>query len=446
MNTTAAALSLIALGVTLLGMIVPFLFGARGRDANWLASLSVGVTIWLAAQSYAFLTGSWEVPAAILNALANLLPALLIGFLQPRRGWILILVASLLVIPIAVARYYEAVDSRAGILLLLWQIAMWSWSVYLIAARVKEERVNHDQSRRKLMRLIMIALSAFVPIIIIIASFSGRLVTYGFLFPLLMIALQLILLTGMARLRFYDIEVRAARATELAAESVDAERMALLGELTATLAHEIRNPLTGIRSLAQRLANDEVDAEKRRRYAEVILDESGRVEQLVGSLLNVARRSAQTPSHSSTNVHDVADSVKILVDPRARKRKITVTNRVSIALILDTNREALTQSLLNLVINAVHHSPEGGEVVIDATISDSVLITVRDHGSGIEEAENQEIWKPFYSRTGGTGIGLAVVDRLSRELGWTATCANAEDGGARFTLSIPRSEGAGEAE
>lgn len=436
MDRAAAALSLIAFGVTAFGAALPYFFGARSREIRWVTALSLGVAAWLVAQSFGFLTGSWEHASTILNALANLLSGLFLGFaLLPRdgspspRSWLAV-GAGLLMLPVAMANHFQLpLTQVTGPVLLLWQIAAWVGGAFLL---VRNTERRTPAAQRLLARGVTLGLTSIIPVILV-ASFISTRLTYGYLFPLLMMGLQFLLVIGIAKLQFYDIEVRALRVQELATEASDAERMAIVGELAATLAHEIRNPLTGIQSLAQRMATEELDAAKRRRYAEVIVGESRRVESLLGTLLGVARRAPG--ARAEVRLADLFEDVRLLVEPRARKKQVSLVTDDAGGSV-HACRDALSQSLLNVMINAIAQSPEGGRVRLGAgRRGDRMEIAIEDEGPGIEDAN--EIWKPFYSGTGGTGLGLALVERTARSEGWEVHAENQPGRGARFVVSIP---------
>jgi signal transduction histidine kinase len=259
-----------------------------------------------------------------------------------------------------------------------------------------------------------------------------------YLMPLAMVWIQALLFVGVARLRFYDIEVRAARTGELAAAMAEQERMAVVGELAATLAHEIRNPLTGVRSLAQRLADDDVDEAKRRRYAGVILEETARLERLVSNLLGVARR---TPRPGAAGVRTplapLFDDLALLVSGRAERAGVRIALDGAGA-EASAAREPLAQVLLNLLLNAMAHTPAGGTVTLSARDAGTgVELLVRDQGAGIPEAEREGVWTPFHTGGSGTGLGLAVVRRIAEEEGWRASIGDAPGGGAEVRVLVP---------
>jgi signal transduction histidine kinase len=263
--------------------------------------------------------------------------------------------------------------------------------------------------------------------------------------PLLVVWLQLLVFFGVARLRFYDIEVRARRTGEIASAAAEQERLAVVGELSATLAHEIRNPLTGMRSLAQRLAEEAIDEDRRRRYASVILQEVERVERLVAGLLGLARRPEGAGTAEPFDLKELLDDLELLVAGRAAAGGVRLEMQAGGA-VPHARREAVAQALLNLLLNAIAHSPRGGvvRVAVRAAAGEAgaMEIVVADRGAGIAPTERETVWEPFRSGSGGTGLGLAVVRRLAREHGWTAALLDREGGGTEAVLRLPSSASA----
>jgi signal transduction histidine kinase len=215
----------------------------------------------------------------------------------------------------------------------------------------------------------------------------------------------------------------------------------VLGELAATIAHEVRNPLTGVSSLAQRITRGDVSAEKSREYAGVILDETARVEKLVSNLLDVARRGARSrpTARTLTPLAPVVADVVLLVEARARRKMVAIETHIAAAVVACASRELITQALLNLLLNAVEHAPGGTVVEVRAQHAGAdVELIVRDRGPGIPPHERERVFQPFYStRPDGTGLGLSVVRHLAREQQWRVSISDTPGGGASFHLVIP---------
>ncbi len=208
-------------------------------------------------------------------------------------------------------------------------------------------------------------------------------------------------------------------------------RLAALGEMSAVLAHEIRNPLASLKGNAQLLARSLPEGEKPRGKAERVVDEAVRLESLTNDLLEFARS---------------GEIERTEVDPAALLREAAAgVDGERIRLDLDEapaswplDRERVRQVLTNLLENAVQAGPDAVSAAVRRRGS-RLLFTVRDRGRGIPEAELARIFEPFYTlRTTGTGLGLAVAKRLVELHGGTITAANADGGGALFEIEVPR--------
>lgn len=438
----AAAVAFFALGASLLGTGLLLLFNPHSRGVRWFALFMANITVWLLVQGVAFASGDWARWGPIHAGVVHMLPgtflaAVLVDSLnRPLREVLGVLALAVLLLP-AFLRPFGLITLGE----LIWQIVGWGAGSFLMWRCARRDLFARAGDR--LGTTIVVSCLA-VPVIVAGAMVLSELVEgshafFIFAMPLIVVALQFVIFLGVVHLRFYNIEVRAARSGELAAKAAEVERLALLGELSASLAHEVRNPLTGVRSLAQRLAEDEVEDGRRRRYAGIILDELGRVERIVLNLLGLARRgTAPGQGEARTALGPLFEDLLLLVRSRAEKARVTLVADAS-GLNAPVLREALAQALLNLVLNAIAHSPAGGRVELLARgDGDHIRILVRDQGPGVPAGERDRIFEPFYSRTGSTGLGLAVVRRLAGELGWSVSVRDAPGSGAQFELSLPR--------
>ncbi|HEV2130789.1 MAG TPA: HAMP domain-containing sensor histidine kinase, partial [Longimicrobiaceae bacterium] len=425
------------------GSVLLLLFNPRSRGVRWWVLFQAANLVWLGLQGWAFAAGAWPSLGRLIAATVQMLPALFMayvlveGYDRPVRDALLVIALGVAVLPVTVQLY--RFDS-AGWLITAWHVGMWGTATFLLL-RSRKMRAIEGQRERRLGRAVMGLLVVVAPIVLAGAMLFGMKMFY-YAMPLLVVYIQFLIFVGVARLQFYDIEVRAARTGEIAVAVAETERLAVVGELTASLAHEIRNPLTGVRSLAQRLAEEEIDERRRRRYAGVILEEVGRVERLVSNLLGLARRAPAPRRESETELDSLFDDLLLLLSARAVKAGVRLTADAG-RIVAPAPREELAQVLLNLLLNALQYSPHGGAVhLLAGEAGGAVELLVRDSGPGVPPEERERIWEPFHSGSGGTGLGLAVVRRLAREQGWSAAVGDAPEGGAEFRLRIPRREDA----
>jgi len=186
------------------------------------------------------------------------------------------------------------------------------------------------------------------------------------------------------------------------------ERMATLGRLATSLAHEIRNPLSSMQ-MSVEVALEEPDESERREASALILEEIARLEHLVDDLLAFARPGP--PRRETVDVADVARGTIQLLDRKMVHRKVAVQFEVTGDLpLVEADPRQLRQLLFNLMLNAAQSMPNGGRLdVAVVAVERGVSLSVSDEGGGIPESERERIWEPFVSlREGGSGLGLPV--------------------------------------
>jgi len=219
------------------------------------------------------------------------------------------------------------------------------------------------------------------------------------------------------------------------------ERLATLGQMAATVAHEIKNPLSAIKSIAQVMGEDESLSHEYARDLSLIVGETDRLGQSVTQLLSFARQ--ETPSELPMRADQLIQSVVRLFKVTAEKEGIKLNVRIEEDEELGGAAvSAVRVALSNLLLNALQATPATGEITITQKIENEVLvISLQDSGPGVPENLQQRIWEPFFTtRQRGTGLGLAIVRKRMQEAGGTARLASRVNGeGARFELRVPLS-------
>lgn len=216
-----------------------------------------------------------------------------------------------------------------------------------------------------------------------------------------------------------------------------AERMYAVAELSANLAHEIRNPLAGISGAAGILKRGNATPENVRECLEIIDKESQRLNKLLTNFLSFARPRA--PRLKPTDVGSVIDSVVALAARSEEARSIVFQRRMDDPLPeVECDAEQLKQVLLNLVMNAVQATAEGA-VQLDACVREKqVIIAVRDEGAGISAEQQDRIFDPFFTtKENGTGLGLAIAAKIMEQHGGALTAENVPGHGLTMMVHLP---------
>ena len=196
------------------------------------------------------------------------------------------------------------------------------------------------------------------------------------------------------------------------ADLIRASKLAVLGEVAAVMAHEIRTPVGILRSSAQMLARDPGLNEEARELTGFIESEADRLNRLVTTLLDSARQ--RLPHCQPTDLHDVIRHVAALLEAQAGKNNIAITLDLACTpSIVPLDAEQMTQVLLNLVLNALQILPPGGRITITTRSEDAhAIIEVADNGPGIPDEAIRGCSTPSSPNVGRRGLGLAVVQQI----------------------------------
>jgi len=212
-----------------------------------------------------------------------------------------------------------------------------------------------------------------------------------------------IILRDLTEIKFLEEKVRRA------------EKLAAVGKLAASVAHEIRNPLSSIKGYAQFFKYKLKDRPQEHAYADTIVKEVDRINNVVTNLLNFAR--PMKTEIAPTNVDELISHVVMLVKKEAEQHDVVIKIRSTLELnsaLMDGGQ--ITQALLNLLLNSLQALPPGGTIEVGANrinSGESLHLWVKDNGPGIPYEIHNKIFEPFFT-TGedGTGLGLAIVQKI----------------------------------
>jgi signal transduction histidine kinase len=225
------------------------------------------------------------------------------------------------------------------------------------------------------------------------------------------------------------------------ADLVRASKLAVLGELAAVMAHEIRTPIGILRSSAQMLAREPELSPEAQELTGFIESETERLNRLVTTLLDSARPRAPKLQPADLNVI-IRHSVDLLA-AQADKKAISINlNLDSQHPLIEVDAEQMTQVLLNLVLNALQILPIGGQVEVSTRENAGKLfVEIADDGPGIPQEELARVFDPFFTkREGGVGLGLAVVQQIVAAHDGEIHAGKSALGGALFTINLPMKE------
>jgi signal transduction histidine kinase len=219
------------------------------------------------------------------------------------------------------------------------------------------------------------------------------------------------------------------------------ERLAALGQMAATVAHEVKNPLSAIKSIAQVMREDEHLAAEYARDLDLIVGETDRLNRSVTQLLNFARHAP--PAGQPMRADELARGVVELFRAEAESKNIYIELRPEASQTLDgAQASAVRDALSNLLLNALQATPAGGRVSVEAVTAaedGELIFAVTDGGAGVPVELQRRIWEPFFTtKQRGTGLGLAIVRKRIEDAGGRARLAPRVTGGARFELRLPR--------
>ncbi len=219
-----------------------------------------------------------------------------------------------------------------------------------------------------------------------------------------------------------------------------ADRLAAIGELSAGIAHEIRNPLASISGSIEMLYNDLDLGGEHRRLMELVMRESDRLDRIINDFLEFAKM--RPPTLRDVSVEKCIEDVLVLL-----KNNLAVSKGIKIetsqhggSMWVRADEEQMRQVFLNLSLNACEAMGKGGRLRVEPGISGpgEVGISFQDEGCGIEESARDHLFQPFFTtKEGGTGLGLAIANKIVEAHGGRINHRNREGGGAEFIVILP---------
>jgi len=237
------------------------------------------------------------------------------------------------------------------------------------------------------------------------------------------------------------IEKRAEERLKLEEKLQRAEHLSAIGEMTAGVSHEIRNPLGIIKSSAELLRKKITKLKESTTIVDIILEESIRLNNIIGDFLDFAR--PMTPELKPCSIEDLIEKNLHFITQQAQEKNIGFNKQVhgKIPLIMgDFNR--LYQAFLNILLNALQAIPREKTILITLVADKThVHLTIQDEGHGIDPEDLKKIWTPFFTtKELGTGLGLGIVKNIIESHKGNIHISNVQPTGTRVVITLPITE------
>ena len=248
---------------------------------------------------------------------------------------------------------------------------------------------------------------------------------------------------GLLAQRIEEMARRIGEREKLQAALARGDRLAAVGTMAASVAHEVNNPLTTVLGYAKLLLEDKPDGHLDRPGLELIAEEAARMKGIVGNLLDYSRSERAPRPEGETDVNESIRHTAALMVPQLRRTRVVLDLDLADGLPpTAAGAHALQQVFVNLVQNAAQAMPGGGTVRVTSAFAPgkvAIEVNVIDHGPGVPEGERKRIFEPFVTtKLSGTGLGLAVCKHLVTSFGGSVDVHDGPGGrGARFRVIIP---------
>jgi signal transduction histidine kinase len=222
-----------------------------------------------------------------------------------------------------------------------------------------------------------------------------------------------------------------------------ADRLAALGQLSAGIAHEIRNPLGSIKGSIEILENEISSDNPKHEFIQIIKEETARLNSIIAEFLRFAR--PPKPSIESISLNNLIESTLVLFEKQETPTQVEIHKHLDVRLpSINLDPDQMRQVLLNVILNSMQAMPEGGVLDVRSGLDDERLravIEISDTGAGIDEENLERVFDPFFTtKPQGTGLGLAISHQLVQNHNGKISVRNNPDRGATFRIELPVEE------
>ncbi|WP_257349399.1 ATP-binding protein [Pseudalkalibacillus decolorationis] len=223
-------------------------------------------------------------------------------------------------------------------------------------------------------------------------------------------------------------------------ETIYLGKLSVLGQMAASIAHEIRNPLTTIRGMLQFLSSDTTDKQLKR-YAPLLIDELDRSNKIITDYLTLVKPGSI--ELGKLNLREVVEDTINLLLPLGAYHNVEIKTEITVSYMVKAHEQHFKQCLINIIKNGIEAIDGKGiiRIKVKSKNSDEVSLSIEDNGKGMTREELEKIGLPFYTtKTKGTGLGSMITYRLIRNMGGVLQYKSVKDKGTTVTITLPISE------
>ncbi len=337
------------------------------------------------------------------------------------------------VVPVIyIVLFYNYLDN--GLSIPVYHIIFWT---ILIAYSFVKKDCNSDSPRTDIYAVIVIII-CIVPFIFFSLYYHFKSRNFSFSQFILPVSFSI----GLAAEIFFIYRNKLIKLNKDYSDNIEIiknqtviEKKTIIQKLSASLIHEIKNPLTGIRSLTQQMTSryDTMPDEKKIMYLDVISKEVDRIMELTGEFLKI--NSVSDDSKVITSLSDELDSVIKFIELTAGKGKIRIIKEIKYGGLIKINPDRFRQIILNLVYNSIESGASEIKIIADNYESGKIVMTISDNGCGIKPDIKEKIFDAFFTtKQTGSGIGLALCREIISQYGGSVTLKKWEAGNTEFEL------------
>jgi signal transduction histidine kinase len=251
------------------------------------------------------------------------------------------------------------------------------------------------------------------------------------------------------------VSQQSDKLVELEEQLRQTDRLAVIGELTSSLAHEVRNPLGSIRGAVEIIIDENTRKDKKNEFSKILVDETVRMTNVLENYLSFAKKKKQ--QNSEYVFQEIIQNVVMMLSTQARKKEIKIIlSQPDDLIMMKGDPNDIWQILMNVILNAIQAMEDGGVIDLKLSYSDEIKsspnkedstsnefdrflnLTISDNGPGISKDDLEKIFKPFYTtKINGSGLGLAIVKRIIDGNNWTIDVTSTENSGTKIVVIIP---------